>query len=786
MGERRVPGYCALCRSRCGAVAVVEGDRLLRVEPDPDHPTGVALCVKGRAGPEILANPNRLLHPLKRTNPKGAADPGWQRVSWDVALDTTASALRALSERHGPESVAFAVSSPSATPISDGLVWIERIVNRFGSPNLCNGTELCNWHKDHAHRYTFGRGIATPDFAHAECVVLWGHNPSTAWLDHATAVSAARARGAALIVVDPRRAGFANQADAWLRVRPGTDAALALGLIGEMIRARRHDEAFLRRWSNGPLLVRADDGRFLRGSDVDPALPASALVAWDEAGAAPLIFDRDRVDYAVPGRLAALAGEYTVETTAGPVRCATAFELLRRRCAEYTPAVVERITGVPHAQLAPATALLSRRPVAYYCWTGVGQHHNATQTDRAIAILMALTGSFDAPGGNVEFGRADVAAVDGRAFLSEAQRAKMIGAARRPLGPARFGGGVTAQDLYRAMLEREPYAVRGLVSFGSNLLVTRAAPERGRAALQALDFYVHADPILNPTAALADIVLPVNTQWEREGLRVGFDVTPEAAALVQLRPQAVPSAGESRSDAWIVFQLAQRLGFGADFWNGDLDAAYRHHLAPSGVSLEMLRARPQGVSVALAPRFRRYAEEGPTGFRGFDTPTRLIELYAEQLLAHGALPSHDERNASAMQGSYPLILTCAKVPHYCHGQHRDIPSLRRRMPDPLIEIHPETARARGIADGGWALVSTRGGDARLRAKLNAALDRTVVCAQYGWWAASAATGHAAYPIAGAGAANSTLAVDDDAVDPISGSVTHRGIACEVVADGAAT
>jgi anaerobic selenocysteine-containing dehydrogenase len=529
VAERRIHGYCALCRSRCGAVAIVEGDRLLRVEPDPGHPTGAALCVKGRAGPEILANPNRLLHPLKRTNPKTAADPGWQRISWDEALDTTVSKLRTLAARHGPESVAFAVSSPSATPISDGLVWIERLINRFGSPNLCNGTELCNWHKDHAHRYTFGRGIATPDFARAECIVLWGHNPSTSWLDHASAVSAAHARGAALVVVDPRRAGFAARADTWLRVRPGTDAALALGLIGAMIQAHRHDEAFLRRWSNGPLLVREDDGRLLRGRDIDPGLPASAFIAWDAEAGAPLIYDSARVDYAAAGRLPTLIGEYTVATAAGPVRCATAFERLLRRCAEYPPALVERITGVPQAQLAAAAALLARRPVAYYCWTGVGQHHNATQTDRAIAILMALTGSYDAPGGNVEFGRAAVAAVDGQELMSAAQRAKLIGGAARPLGPARFGGGVTAQDLYRAMLEREPYAVRGLVGFGSNLLVTRAGPERGRAALQALDFYVHADPIMNPTAALADIVLPVNTQWEREGLRVGFDVTPEGA-----------------------------------------------------------------------------------------------------------------------------------------------------------------------------------------------------------------------------------------------------------------
>jgi anaerobic selenocysteine-containing dehydrogenase len=106
------------------------------------------------------------------------------------------------------------------------------------------------------------------------------------------------------------------------------------------------------------------------------------------------------------------------------------------------------------------------------------------------------------------------------------------------------------------------------------------------------------------------------------------------------------------------------------------------------------------------------------------------------------------------------------------------------MPDPLIEIHPDTARSRGLADGAWATLATRGGTARLRVKLNRALDPAVVCAQYGWWAANAATGHAATPIAGAGTANSTAVVDDAMVDPISGSVTHRGLACEVRADSA--
>ena len=85
----RIPGYCALCVSRCGSIAVVENGRFVALEPDPSHPTGKALCAKGRAAPELVYHPDRLLYPLKRTRPKGDPDPGWQRISWDEALDLT-------------------------------------------------------------------------------------------------------------------------------------------------------------------------------------------------------------------------------------------------------------------------------------------------------------------------------------------------------------------------------------------------------------------------------------------------------------------------------------------------------------------------------------------------------------------------------------------------------------------------------------------------------------------------------------------------------------------------
>ncbi len=118
-GAQRIHGYCGLCIARCGSIAVVEDGRFTRLEPDPSHPTGQALCAKGRAAPELVYHPERLTHPLRRTRPKGDRDPGWERISWDEALDLTAAAMRRIAERYGPEAVAFSISSPSTTAIGD-------------------------------------------------------------------------------------------------------------------------------------------------------------------------------------------------------------------------------------------------------------------------------------------------------------------------------------------------------------------------------------------------------------------------------------------------------------------------------------------------------------------------------------------------------------------------------------------------------------------------------------------------------------------------------------------
>jgi anaerobic selenocysteine-containing dehydrogenase len=770
--HRRIPAFCPLCVSRCGCEAVVENDRLVAIEPDPSHPTGAALCAKGRASPELVEAADRLLYPLRRTRPKGDANPGWQRIGWDEALDATAAGMRRIAAESGAEALAFAVTTSAGTAISDAGPWVNRLINAFGSPNNCNAYEICSWHRDFAAAFTTGAAMGAPDYERAGCILLWGHNPSTSWLAAAGAVANARARGAKLVVVDPRRVGLAVKADHWLAVRPGTDGALALAIAGEMIAHGWFDAAFVRAWTNGPFLVREDNGTLLRSED--------GFVAWDAGSGTPIRYDPSTRSYDRPPVGLALSGSFSVAGRDGSVACSPAFARFAELCRVYTPEYTAAITGVaPEAIRQTAHLLWHQRPVAYYTWTGLEQHSNATQTARAHAILHALTGSIDVPGGNVHLAQVPVNDVSGVELRPPGQWRKALGRTERPLGPA-AAGWVASDDLYRAILDGAPYRVRGLVGFGANLLLSHADAARGAAALRSLEFHVQTDLYLTPTAAFADIVLPIASGWEREGLAVGFRLDQPAAERVQLRPAIVPPRGEARADIDVVFALATRLGLGAQFWNGNVEDALRHYLAPSGITPEQLRSAPHGVRYALETTHRKYRRNG------FATPSGKLEIFSEALQAIGQPPlpqfeepAHSPARRGAADAGFPLILTSAKTPLYCHSQHRNLPRLRRTLPEPCVEISHATAAERGIGAGDWVAIVTPRGRIRARARLVATLRDGVVGAQHGWWQACPELDLPGYDPLGDDGGNLNLVVGNEAFDPVSGAAPLRSYCCQI-------
>ena len=784
MATERIHGFCALCWSRCGCISTVEDGRLVAVEPDPEHPTGKALCGKGRAAPELVHHPDRLLHPLKRTRPKGDADPGWERIGWDEALDTIADTLNRLAKESGSEAVAFGITTTAGTAMQDGFVWVERLRRAFGSPNAAIAMELCGFAKEMVFPHTFGVPMPVADLAQTDCFILWGHNPSTTWLAHATRIADAKARGAKLVVVDPRSAGFANKADQWLRVRPGSDGALALGIAGIMIEEGLFDREFVTRWSNGPFLVSDDTGQLLTGADLDEGGDPAERIAWDNGAGAPLRYDTRRGAYERDDAQLALAGRYEIAGPQGVIACRPAFELYAELCRQYPPERVEQITWVPATQVRETARLIGTSTrVSFYAWAGLEMLANASQTNRAIALLYALTGSFDGEGGNVVPATVptnDVMAAD---LMPEDLWGKTLGLSDRPLGPETQGW-ITTDALYEAVLEQRPYPVRALVNFGKNILYTHADGARGAKALGALEFMVHADLFMNPTAAYADIVLPVASAWEREGLCTDFLVDQEASAYAQLRPAVVEARGETRSDMWIAFALAERLGLGNLFWNGDLEAAHRHRLAPSGITLEALRASPQGVRAPQPVQRRKFAVPVDGHPAGFDTPSRKVEIYAERFQEHGYAPLPDyvepaigKDGDGDVEEAFPLVLTCAKSTHFLHSQNRNLPSLRRHEPDPLVEINPETAAAHAIAEGDWVTLTTPHGALRARARFAAKLHPDVVSATHGWWQGCEALSLPGYPAADN--TNFNAAIGNEAIDPIGGSTPNNAYRCRL-------
>ena len=784
--------YCPMCVAQCGVIAIVEDGRFTKVRPDSEHPNG-GICIKGSAAPELVYAPDRLKYPMKRTRPKGDADPGWVEISWDEALDTVASRLSQIKTESGPESVVFACATPSGSAFCDFNSWINRFGHAFGSPNRLSAIHICTWNVMLGSKHTFGTSTPPPDFENTRCILLWGTNPRATYPTFAQRISRARGRGAKLIVIDPRKHNLARDADCWLQVRPGADAALALGLIHVVIEEKLYDEVFVGDWTNGPFLVRDDTEQLLTAQDLMPAGSAQSFVVWDSTRDAPATYDPGQ-GYGERDVKPVLAGHLSCRLASGAtVTCRTVFSLLAERAAQYAPERSEHITWVSADAVRSAAQLFAgERPSCYFSWAGIEMHTNAMQLNRAVCCFYALTGQYDESGSNVLSAMTPIRPVDGPQLLPKEKAVLRLGLKEHPLGPPNDPGHVQAATVYDAILTGQPYKIKAMVCFGSDPLLAQGDPARGKEALESLDFYVHMDFFANPTAMFADILLPASTSWETESVKTNFafpkGASAEASRWVQMRKAVVPPPPGTRSDLSVIFDLACRLGLGEHFFGGDVEAGWRHLLEPSGITLEDLRAHPVGVEAKVATQHRKYAAIDPgTGRpRGFATPSRRLELYSTRFASAGydPLPRHDEPADSPLRSpeanlEYPLVLTSYRHVQFVSDEHRNIPRLRNEVRDPLIEIHPATAADLMIGDGDWVNVETLAGKVRLRAKYSGLLHPKVVCAPYGWWQACTSLGLPAYDAFSPEGANVNLLIANKHIDPISASVPHRSGMCRL-------
>jgi len=241
---RVVKTYCRICLSCCGIDAHVENGRLVRVSPMKEHPVN-RLCVKAQAIPDLIYSPQRITHPLRKAN--GA----WQEISWDEALDIVADKLAKIREHYGAKAMVVHQGEPVIATEGKGMA--SRFCSLYGTPNYTSGGSLCFVAKGIGYGLSVSSHMfpLSPSYENTRCVVAWGHNPRPAKIGEEADILAAQKRGAKLIVVDPRATPLAKRADLHIQVKPGTDCALALGLLHVIIAEELYDADFVNRWTFG-------------------------------------------------------------------------------------------------------------------------------------------------------------------------------------------------------------------------------------------------------------------------------------------------------------------------------------------------------------------------------------------------------------------------------------------------------------------------------------------------------------------------------------------------------
>jgi anaerobic selenocysteine-containing dehydrogenase len=242
-GREVVQTLCRMCDDRCGIDVQLEDGRIVDILGNKDHLWNRGrLCVKARAAVDMVYHPDRLLKPLKRT-----AD-GWQEIPLEQALDEIAARLAEIRERHGARSLSVWKGEAIGFGQQENLA--RRFIHALGSPNYLSNDSMCYAARYLGYKLVVG-GWPVPDLENARCIVLWGANPPYAHPNMTQYVTAARRKGATLVVVDPRLSAIARRADIHVALRPGTDGALAWGLFHQLVEMGAHDEGLIERYTVG-------------------------------------------------------------------------------------------------------------------------------------------------------------------------------------------------------------------------------------------------------------------------------------------------------------------------------------------------------------------------------------------------------------------------------------------------------------------------------------------------------------------------------------------------------
>jgi len=676
---------CYMCACRCGIRVHLRDGELRYIDGNPAHPLNQGvICAKGASGIMKQVSPARLTQPLLRKAGSERGAGAFEPISWDRAFAM-------LTERLGH----IRATDPKKFALFTGRDQMQALTGlfarQFGTPNYAAHGGFCSVNMAAGMIYTVGGSFwefGGPDLDRAKLFVMMG----TAEDHHSNPMKIALGKfkrgGGRFISINPVRTGYSAIADEWIPIKPGTDGALLMALLHELIASDAVDHAFLKRFTNAPQLVMLDDGerQGLFAFDPDPAKgppgdgrhPHNKLI-WDKTSG--------RVLNAYPEGIAdgcdpALEGHYQL---ADGARVAPSFQLLRERVAPCTPEWAEAITGIPAARIRklaremgdtafkqafelpiPWTDAWGKvhpttqaRPVAFHAMRGLAAHSNGFQTVRALAVLMSVLGTIDAPGGfrhKAPYPRHIVP--NYRAFNSPEMIQPNTPLNAAPLGfpaspeelainadgsPIRIDHAfswehpLSAHGLMHNVITNavrgDPYRIDTLLIFMANMawnssmntmavreMLNRKDGPDGKTGEYMIPFLVVCDAFQSETVAFADLVLPDTTYLERHDVMSMLDrpISEFDGPVDSVRVPVVPPTGQCKPFQEVLIELASRLKFPA-FTTAEGGRKY------SGYTDFVVNFQPQpGIGFLMGWR----GKDGDQHLRGEPNPKQW-EAYAQ-------------------------------------------------------------------------------------------------------------------------------------------------------------
>ena len=678
------------CHGGCGVELYIKDGKLMKVEGDENHPfLQGRLCPRALAMPQYTYHPNRLQYPLRRVGARGEGK--WARISWDEALDEIEYKFKKIRQEDGAESMvfgqgtgrdaggsliflAYAYGSPNWTLF--GLSGIACFTPRLAAMNMVAGDiQFEDAAQLSPERYN------DPDFVAPEVMIIWGrgtrgsqcadHYYSSHW------VIDLMKRGTKFIVIDPRQTWMSTRAEHFLQIRPGTDCALALGMLNVIINEELYDKEFVEKWTYGFEDLKK------RVQEYPPEKVAE--ITW--AKAEDIVAAARMYAKAKP---ASIRWGQPLDSNANSIGTIQALNCLWA------------ITGNLDV---PGGEIIARPPYKvtiypYSTWETVQLY--------------------------------------GQEFVDTMNK-KRIGCDKYPL-VKNFRSWAISDDVLTQMETQQPYPIRGLYLYTNNFMACTAQdPRRYYEAVKKLEFNVVADTFMTPTCqAVADLIIPGTTFAEKDSVfttgvplnaiskqiqvaecRSHWEVAFELAK--RLNPTAVPwPTLKDLFDARIAVCGKTFDELAENTW----DLAPKDHAS--------------GCSGYYRYEKGLLRNDGKPGF---NTPTGKVELFSTLLEQYGAdpLPHHEEPIESPISTpevykEYPLtLITGRRMPTMFHSEHRQIPWLRQFEQEPIVELNPKTAANLGLSDGQWVWIEGVRGKVKRKLKVTPVIHEKIAMAPHAWW-----------------------------------------------------